>query len=219
MERFWELRRPPPLFDSYNVAPSQQVPVIRQLNSEGREAILMRWGLIPPWAKGLPQKYSTHIATVERMKSAPFYRNAWRRAQRCLIPANAFYEWQSVPGQNQKQPYYIQITDPDYLVGGGQFGFAGLWESSRRDDGEVIESFTIITMPANAFMAEIHNSKKRMPLIVPKEAYQAWLAGSEEQADHCLVPYPDNILEAYPVSTYVNNPGHNEPKCIEPLAV
>lgn len=92
MERFWELRRPPPKFASFNVSPSQQVPIIRELKDEGREAVLMRWGLIPDWAKGIAQKYSTINATVERMQSAPAYRNAWRQSQRCLIPANAFYE-------------------------------------------------------------------------------------------------------------------------------
>lgn len=78
----------------------------------------------------------------------------------------------------------------DYLVSEDQFAFAGLWESSRRDDGEIVESFTIITMPANELMAEIHNSKKRMPLILAKDAYQIWLAGSAAEAENCLEPYP-----------------------------
>lgn len=107
MERFWELRRPPPLFDSYNVAPTQQVPVVREIEDQGREAILMRWGLIPTWAKGLPQKYSPINATVERMQTAPAFRNAWRRSQRCLIPVLGFYEWQTIPSQKQKQPFLI----------------------------------------------------------------------------------------------------------------
>lgn len=156
MERVWELCRPTPPFDSYNVASSQQAPVIRKSEDEGREAVLMRWGLIPNWTKGIPQKYSTINATAERMQTAPIYRNAWRRSQRCLIPANGFYEWQTIPGQKQKQPYYIQITDPIYLAGDSQFAFTGLWESSRRDDSEALESFTIITMPGNELMAEIH---------------------------------------------------------------
>lgn len=217
-ERYWELRYPPPFFESYNVAPTTQVPIIREAGDAGREAVFMRWGLIPVWAKGLPQKYSTINATIERMQTAPAYRNAWRKGQRCLIPVNGFYEWQSVPGHAQKQPYYIQVTDPEYLVGDAQFALAGLWESSPRDDGEFVESCTIITMPANELMAKIHNPKQRMPAILTTGAYRDWLSGNAEQAENCILQCPSAAMDAHCVSTYVNSPKHNDLRCIEPLA-
>ena len=211
LERAWNLRRPPPLFESYNVAPSTAVPIVRITPEGEREAVLMRWGLIPFWANGEPPKYSTINATAERIKTAPAYRGPWKRGQRCLFPVNGFYEWQAVPDRPAKQPWYIRLPDDEV------FALGGLWDSSRRADGTVVESCTIVTIPANELLAEIHNTKKRMPLILPADAYAAWLAPDAGAAEAAIEPYPAGRMEAWPVSTYVNSPRHDDPECTSPL--
>jgi len=210
MERAWGLSRPPSPFESYNVAPTQRVPVVRQRGGE-RLCELLRWGLVPFWAKGVPPKLSTINARVETVASAASYRGPWKRGQRCILPATGFYEWQI--RESAKQPFYIFLTDQSL------FGFAGLWEASTGADGVVLESCTILTMPANPLMAEIHNVKARMPAILPRADHDAWLAGDADTAMSCIAPYPQEMMRAYPVSTVVNSPRNNEPRLIEPLAV
>lgn len=210
MEREWQLRKPPPVFASYNVTPATNVPVVRLTDDGVREALLMRWGLIPFWAKGDAPKYSTINATCERMQTAPAYRGPWRRGQRCLFPVQGFYEWQAVAGLKAKQPWFIRVAGEDF------FALGGLWDSSRRDDGTLVKSCTIVTLPSNELLSEIHNTKKRMPLILPREAYEAWLAADNEAAGAFIQPYPSELMEAWPVSTYVNSPKNDDPRCCSP---
>ena len=207
LERVWELTRPPPLFESYNIAPTTAVPVVRQTGGE-RTCDLLRWGLVPFWAKGVPPKLSTINARVETIASAASYRGPWKRGQRCILPALGFYEWQV--REAGKQPWYISLDDQ--IV----FGLAGLWDASTAADGTVLESCTIITMPANPFMAEIHNSKVRMPAILARGDHDAWLMGDASSALGCLRPYPERNLRAHTVSTAVNSPRNNAPRLIEP---
>jgi len=198
---------------SYNVAPTQAVPIVR-MNTEGeRTGLRVHWGLIPFWAKGIQPKYSTINATIEKLTDGATWRGPWKRGQRCILPALGFYEWQVLPDGKSKQPYYITLNDQDI------FGFAGLWDSSKRDDGVTIESCTIVTMPANLLMTEIHNVKHRMPAILPKEARDAWLKGSTEEAFGLLKQYPDTHMVATPVSTRVNTPKNNDAALIVPLKV
>ena len=211
LERQWSLRRPPPIFASYNVAPGTAVPVVRLMPDGGREATLMRWGLIPFWAHGVAPKYSTINATAERIETAPAYRGPWKRGQRCLFPINGFYEWQAIPGHKAKQPWYIHVRSEEV------FALGGVWDRSTRDDGTTIESCTIITVPANPMLEEIHNTKKRMPLIVSPKDYATWLSGDSDSAHGALKPYPDADLEAWRVSTFVNSPRNDDPTCCEPL--
>lgn len=208
LEREWELTRTPPDFESYNVAPSQQVPAVREQDGE-RSCTLLRWGLVPFWAKGVPPKYSTINARVEGMTSAPSYRGPWKRGQRCILPALGFYEWQVQ--ERGKQPYLIRVTDQPL------FGLAGLWDASTAEDGSVLESCTIITLPANHLMAEIHNTKQRMPAILRREDHAVWLAGDPEAAFACVQPYPDELMSAQSVSTRVNSPKNNDASLIQAL--
>ena len=122
MEREWSLRRPPPYFESFNVAPGRDVPVVRS-TAEGRVCDLMRWPMIPRWAKGQPVKFSTSNARAETMKEKTTYRGPWQRGQRCLLPVIGFYEWQVIEGQKQKQPWFIHLADRE------TFALSGLWES------------------------------------------------------------------------------------------
>jgi putative SOS response-associated peptidase YedK len=202
MEREWELSGAPPPFESYNVAPTDQVPVVR--TREGRrECVLMRWGLVPYWARGVPLKASTINARAESLDVTPSFRDPWRRGQRCILPATAFYEWQV--RTTGKQPYLVRLTDREV------FGFAGLWDRSMTPDGKSVESCAIITVPANPLLAVIHNAKKRMPAILGAEDHARWLEGDAAEAKTCLRAYPDDLMTAYPVSTRVNKPENNDP--------
>ena len=190
---------------SYNVAPTQQVPAVL---AEGgtRRLEMLRWGLVPSWADDPGIGARMINARSETAPEKPSFRRAFRR-RRCLIPADGFYEWKRLNGS--KQPYYFRID------GGRPFAFAGLWENWNKD-GE-IRSCAILTTTANELVEEVH---ERMPVILPRDRYDAWLdpEAEEEQLAALLVPYPDDDLEAYPVSRFVNSPGNDDPRCIEPAA-
>jgi putative SOS response-associated peptidase YedK len=179
------------------------VPVVREIDGERRGAQL-RWGLIPFFARGVPPRYNTINARIETVQSAASYRGSWKRNQRCLVVASGFYEWQTQADGGTKVPYYIHVTDQDI------FAFAGLWEASRTEAGELIESVTHITLPANHLVGEIHNTKHRMPAILEKADRDAWLSGTPQEAWETLAPYPDDLMTAWPVSTRVNSPKHND---------
>ncbi len=198
----WQFER------SFNVAPTQSVPVIRALDGQ-REGLMMRWGLVPFFARGVAPRYSTINARIETLESAPSYRGPWQRAQRCLIPAAGFFEWH-LQDSGAKQPFFIHTADQP------MFAMAGLWDRSRTADGSVVQSCTIITMPANALMAQIHNApgKGRMPALLAPDALDAWLTGAPEQARAVLQPYPAELLAAWPVSTRVNSPKNDDPELV-----
>jgi putative SOS response-associated peptidase YedK len=146
-------------------------------------------------------------ARAETVADKPSFRAAFKR-RRCLIPASGFFEWQRMG--SQKQPMYIQLADGSLLA------LAGLWETWHSPDGSEIESCTIITTEPNELMAPIHN---RMPVIVEPADYDLWLDPGErpENGLHLLRPYPPTLMNAYPVSTQVNNPRNDTPDCVAPL--
>jgi putative SOS response-associated peptidase YedK len=192
---------------NYNVAPTQEVAAVL---SEGgdRRLELLRWGLIPSWADD-PGIGSRMInARSETAPEKPSFRRAFRE-RRCLIPADGFYEWKRTNGA--KQPYYIRMQE------GRPFAFAGLWESWSNDGGPEIRSCTILTTGPNALVGGIHD---RMPVILPAGSYDAWLdpEAEKEELAPLLAPYPEDEMEAYPVSRFVNSPSNNDPRCIEPAA-
>ncbi len=119
-------------FSSYNIAPTQNVPVVRMVDGQ-RAGSMLRWGLVPFWARGEPPKYSTINATIEKIESAATWRGPWQLGQRCILMASGFYEWH-LNADGSKQPFAIEIADQP------MFGFAGLWDRSRSDAGEVVES-------------------------------------------------------------------------------
>lgn len=185
---------------NFNTAPTQVVPAIRARNGI-RESALLRWGLVPFFAGGLPGKYSTFNARLETLASSAAFRGPWKHGRRCIIPALGFYEWH-VNADGTKQPFYIHLEDQAI------FGFAGLWEG---------ESCTIITMPANALMAGVHNSKMRMPAILAHDMRELWLLGTPEAAAAALVPYADERMIAYAVASRVNSARNNDEKLLQPL--
>ena len=194
---------------SFNVAPTEEVPVVR-MRKGVLQGIRLRWGLIPYFAQGIAPKYSTINARIETVQTAASYRGPWSRAQRCLVPARGFYEWQTQPDGKRRIPYYIHLDDQEI------FAFAGLWDSSRTAEGHWIESCVHITMPANALLAEIHNTQRRMPAILARQDREAWLQGSPEEAWAALKPYPDEHMVAWPVSTRVNKPDNDDAELIRP---
>jgi putative SOS response-associated peptidase YedK len=197
---------------SFNVAPTQEVPVVRVRYGQ-REGRLLRWGLIPYFAGGVAPKYSTINARMETIQTAASYRGPWKRGQRCLVVAQGFYEWQTQADGKTRVPYYIHLNDQDI------FAFAGLWDSSRTAAGEIIESCVHITLPANRLLGEIHNTQHRMPAILAKEDRESWLAGSVDEAWSALKPYSDEHMVAWPVRRRVNKPENNDAELIAPLSV
>jgi len=212
--REWNLHGPPAwVTASYNIAPTQQVPIMRAENG-APAAAMVRWGLIPSFAHGKPGKFSTINARIETFETAPSFRGAWQRSQRCIQPASGFYEWH-LDAQGRKTPFLVTLADQEV------FGFAGLWESTVREDGAVIESCAHITMPANELMSDIHNGgshPQRMPAILRREDHEAWLEGTTAEARAALAPYPADLMVAHPVSTRVNSVRNNGPELIEPIA-
>jgi putative SOS response-associated peptidase YedK len=187
----------------YNVAPSQVVPLVRRRDS-GNEVAMLRWGLIPAWAKDPAIGHKMINARSETVAEKPAFRNAYRR-RRCLVPADGFYEWKRLGGR--KAPYRIVIGD------GEPFAFAGLWEAWLSPQGDDVETFTILTTDANAVLAPVHH---RMPVILPAELYDPWLDPAASPDAAWLAPRELPGLRAYRVSTYVNSPAHDDAGCLEP---
>ena len=190
----------------YNIAPTQTVIVVSDDGT--RHLTQMRWGLIPSWAKDPAIGNRMINARAETVATKPAFRVALRN-RRCLIPADGFYEW--TPAGRRKQPVYIALKSR------APFAFAGLWEAWISPEGQEIKSCTIITTEANDLLKPIHD---RMPVIVTQEAEAVWLDPTIQDPERLLpllTPYPSEEMEAYPVSTKVNNPVHDTPECVLPL--
>ena len=198
----------------YNVAPAQTVAAVRA-GAAGRTLSMLRWGLIPAWAKEPNIGYRLINARAETAHEKPSFRAAFK-ARRCLIMADGFYEWAKAPKGKPKQPWLFQMKD------GTGFAFPGLWESwkvrdgltltgslAELDPGDTLETCTILTTQANETVAPVH---PRMPVILPTDAYDLWLAGEAV----ALAPYPAEVMTAHPVSTLVNKPANDDERCVEP---
>ncbi|HTV53332.1 MAG TPA: SOS response-associated peptidase [Terriglobia bacterium] len=204
----------PPSFGilpSYNVAPQTYQPVIR-LNQENsaREIALMRWGLIPFWAKDAKVGYSTVNAKDETVTTSAMFREAIKH-RRCLIPADGFYEWKPIDAKT-KQPYAIGLKD------GTLFAFAGLWERwTDKATRLPLETFTIITTGPNELTAPIHD---RMPVILAPKDYERWMAPADpaQLPIDLLRPYDADQMKAWKVGAAVGNVHNNMPDlCVESL--
>ena len=190
----------------YNIAPTQPVLIVRPGHDGRREIVLVRWGLIPSWAKD-PARLTTLInARAETAAEKPSFRGSMRH-RRCLVPADGFYEWIGPAGA--KRPHLLRP------VAGGPIAFAGLWEHWLGADGSEIETMAILTVPANAVAARLHD---RMPAILPPEAFDAWLdtrSVRAEAASAMLRPAPDALLEVVEVSRKLNNSRNEGPEVQE----
>jgi putative SOS response-associated peptidase YedK len=206
----------------YNVAPTKSVPAVIKRTPKGEEGESeipvrmlrpLRWGLVPSWAKD-PKIGSRLInARIETVHEKPAFRRAFAR-RRCLLPADGFYEWYElkVPeGKPRKQPFFIRPRD------GAMMAMAGLYELWRDPDGEWVWTCTVITTAATDEVGRIHD---RMPMIVEPKLWAAWLDPAVTDTDEVrrlLAPAMAGSMEAYPVSTAVNNVRNNGPSLVEPL--
>jgi putative SOS response-associated peptidase YedK len=188
----------------YNIAPSQTIPVVRA-TEQGRELALLKWGLIPSWAKDAAIGTKLINARAETLADKPAFRNAFRR-RHCLVPADAFYEWKAIAGR--RQPYSIRMADKKL------FGMAGLWEHWVNPAGETVETCTIITVNANELVGKLHD---RMPLIIQPSDYGAWLDAANPGARDLLKPFPAKLMSYYPVSMRVNSVRNDDAECMEPV--
>jgi putative SOS response-associated peptidase YedK len=195
----------------YNVAPTQPVPVIRQNPKEPvRELSLMRWGLIPSWAKDSSAAASMINARTETAATKPAFRDALK-SRRCLIPADGFYEWKR-DGKN-KQPYCFEVTE------GELFAFAGIWDRWKDPRGQWVKSCSILTTIPNAVTSAVHD---RMPAILDPAAYDLWLDPGMQnmaEASELLKPSDARLMRCYPVSTRINSVLNDDAECSRPIKV
>ena len=209
LRRLFDFIEQPNLAPRYNIAPTQPVATIRQNAGEpARKLLMMRWGLVPSWAKDPSIGYKTINARAETVTNTPSFREPFR-SQRCLIPADGFYEWQR--NGKAKQPYCFEVND------GQLFAFAGLWDRWTNPQGEVIESCTILTTTPNSLLADIHD---RMPAILRPDEYDLWLDPAftdTASVSGMLRPLDAALMRRYPVSTTVNNVQNDDADCAKPL--
>lgn len=197
------LKEDPDLRPRYNIAPTQNVAIIRD-NGEDRHLSLARWGLIPSWSKSAASGYSTINARAESVDTKPTYRTPFKR-QRCIIPADGFYEWHLQNGV--KVPHHICLQDEQ------PFAIAGLWDVWKGPEGD-ITSCTIIVTSANQFMQKLHD---RMPVILEPKDYDQWLDSNYQDVPSLktlLEPSPDEWLKAWPVNRILNNPRNESAECV-----
>ena len=191
----------------FNIAPTQSVAAVRIGEGGGRrEGVLLRWGLVPSWAKDSAMGSRLINARAETVAEKPSFRTAFKR-RRCLIPADGYYEWQKTG--SRKQPYFIRMQDDR------PFAFAGLWESWDKGGEGPLETCTVITTSANELTADIH---QRMPVILDQHDYGVWLDAAiadRERLEPLLRPYPSSEMKLDPVSTYVNSPRNEGPNCVQ----
>ena len=208
VRRLFDYQGRPNLEPRYNVAPTDEVPVVRLAREAAtRELVRMRWGLVPWWAKDIKVGAKAINARAETVAGKPTFREAFRE-RRCLVAADGFYEWQK--DGKLRRPFRITRRDRE------PFAFAGLWEGFAPPEGETILSFTIITTEANALLRPLHG---RMPVMLEAADHGAWLAPqTKAPALHALLrPFPDDELAFFEVSPRVNKVANDDPSVIEPV--
>jgi putative SOS response-associated peptidase YedK len=193
----------------YNIAPTQPIPVIRQPPKEPNRVLsLMRWGLIPSWAKDMSSAAGMVNARSETASTKPAFRDPMK-FRRCLVPADGFYEWARTG--TAKQPYCFEVND------GELFALAGLWDRWRDPSGQWIKSCSILTTTPNAVTSVVHD---RMPVILNPDAFDLWLDPGFTDvtaASELLQPYDARLMRSYPVSTRINHAENDDAECAKPI--
>jgi len=203
IQREFNLETIPQLESRFNIAPSQPVPIIT--NDAPHDLTLVKWGLVPSWAKDAKIGYRMINARSETVAEKPSFRAAFKR-RRCLIPASGFYEW--VKADDGKQPHYIYVQDEPV------FAFAGLWEVWNSPEGDMLWTCTILTTEANEAIQDLHH---RMPVILNAQTREIWLDNDSDRGEleTIMQPYPAEAMAHYPVSKAVNSPKNDNPNLIE----
>ena len=194
----------------WNAAPTSQLPVVVSKDGE-RTLTLMRWGLVPSWAKDIKIGYSTFNARAEGIETRPAFRGAWKARRRCIVVADGYYEWRAA----DKQPFAVALGNR------GPMTFAGLWDLWRdpaAPEGKPLKSFAIITTPANALLKPLHD---RMPALLASDRWAAWLgetAATEDELKAMLKPYAGAAMAFWPVDRRVGNVRNDSPDLFAPLS-
>ncbi len=205
IRRQFKLQTVPSLTPRYNIAPTQAAPIVIA-DGKGRALHLARWGLVPSYSRDLSLGSSMINALAETLEERAPYSKLFQ-SQRCLVPANGFYEWQSRGAK--KQPYKIALRN------GGLIAFAGLWEKWTPESGEPVETFTIITTAASKLVSQVHD---RMPVIIAPADYQLWLTASPGTAKKLLPPYTSG-LTITPIGERVNSIQNDDVELLLPSSV
>ena len=207
--RFDDFAPAPNLRPSWNIAPTQDLlTAIRDPASGARLPALMRWGLVPPWAKDVKIGASMFNARADTIADKPAFKGAWRAGRRCLIVTDGFYEWR----RGDKQPFAIARADAPFTV------MAGLWEEWKSPAGERIRSCTVVTTEANELLSSLHD---RMPVILAEEDWPVWLGetpAGEAALKALLRPYLSERMKLWPVGRAVGNSRNDGPELAEPAA-
>jgi putative SOS response-associated peptidase YedK len=194
----------------YNTPPTALVPVVTS-EKGARKLRLMKWGLLPAWAKDDKMAYATFNARSDTVATKPAFRSAWKAGRRCLVLADGFYEWKKGPGKNDKQPYFITLGNRQPMT------FAGLWEEwTDKATGQIIESCTILTTDANEAMAKVHD---RMPVIIGPDDWAAWLGEAECDPATLCKPFAPERMNLWPVDKGVGNVKNQDANCCEKVAL
>src|SRR5215472_15157122 len=202
IRKLFKLEKIPELVPRYNIAPMQSTPIV--VAEEGGRAVLMaRWGLVPAWSRDLSPAPGMINAPAETLEEKPAYRTAFQ-SQRCLVPANGFYEWQAKG--TRKQPYKVALR------AGALIAFAGLWARWTPEGGDPVETFTIVTTRASKLVSEVHD---RMPVIIAPTDYQRWLTAPAAAAKRMLVPFAAGLTIAA-VGDRVNNIRNDDVSLLQP---
>ena len=195
----------------YNIAPTQPVPVIRQHPREPvHQLSLMRWGLIPSWAKSPSGAAGMINARAETAATKAAFRDPLK-FRRCLIPGDAFYEWAKTA--NGKQPYCFEVNN------GELFAFAGLWDGWKDSSGQWVKTCSILTTTPNAVTSAVHD---RMPVILDPDNFDLWLDPGMQDvttASELLKPYDGRLMQCYPVSTRINYVANDDEECSRPVVI
>jgi len=214
LAKLFKLATEPNLKPRYNIAPTQDVAAVRLSPDDSQRTMdALRWGLIPHWAKDPALGARLINARCETVADKPAFKEAFKK-RRCLIPADGFYEWRKSPDKKssaKKQPLFIRRKDHSPLI------LAGLWELWRGPGAQLIESCTILTTVANTLVKPIHD---RMPVIIDPKHFDLWLDPATQNPEiltRLLKPYPPIQLTAYPVSTLINSPKNDDPRCLEAI--
>src|SRR5580698_5725196 len=191
---------------SWNAAPTTKLPVVVSRNGE-RTLTLMRWGLIPSWARDIKIGHATFNARAESLDTRPAFRGAWQAGRRCLVIADGYYEWRDA----DKQPFAVALSNH------GPMTLAGLWDNWTAPGGDIIKSFTIITTTANMLLQPLH---ARMPALMSQDNWAGWLgeiAVQDAELKTMLKPYPSAGMVIWPVDRRVGNARNNSPDLFAPL--